>query len=198
MRYPHHLLKLIETLKRFPGVGSRSAERFAFQLINWKEDQLKEFAKLLEEIPSKLKHCEECGCLKGEEACAFCVSERKTSKILCIVANPKDAICIESTREYKGLYHVLGGLISPLDGITPEKLNFGKLKERMASLAIQEVIIALDATLEGDATSLYLKQELSELSLKLSRLAFGLPMGSSFEYVDNGTLARAFSGRALF
>lgn len=198
MRYPAHLLKLIETLKRFPGVGSRSAERFAFNLLNWKEEHLQDFSKTLQEIHIKLRHCESCGCLVGEEACAFCVSPRLESQLLCIVSTARDAICIESTKEYKGLYHVLGGLISPLDGMTPDKLRFKELLERIRIYNIQEVVIALDATLEGDATSLYLKQELEPHSLKLSRLAFGLPMGSSFDYVDGGTLARAFSGRGSF
>lgn len=188
----------MESLKRLPGVGSRSAERFAFHLINWKEEHLKELSTLLEEIPLKLKFCDTCGCLMDEESCPFCLSDRMATKLLCVVACPKDALCIESTREYKGLYHVLGGLISPLDGVTPDKLRISQLKERIDSLAIEEVVIALDATLEGDATSLYLKKELGILPLRLSRLAFGLPMGSSFEYVDGGTLAKAFSGRGSF
>lgn len=198
MRYPAHLLKLMEILKRFPGVGSRSAERFAFNLLDWSKEQLAEFSKAIDEMPDKLQHCPECGCLKDDRACAFCIPTRQASQLLCIVANPRDALCIESTREHSGLYHVLGGLISPLEGITPEKLKIAKLKERIASLNIKEVVVALDATVEGDTTSLYLKQELASFPLTLSRLAFGLPMGSSFDYVDGGTLARALSGRAIF
>lgn len=120
MRYPPHLQRLIEILRRFPGVGSRSAERFAFNLLSWDLKHLLELAQALEEIPIKIKHCSECGCLQGEEACPFCVPARVETKLLCIVATARDALSIESTREFGGLYHVLGGLISPLESITPE------------------------------------------------------------------------------
>lgn len=196
--FPAHLLKLIENLRKLPGVGTKSAERFAFQLLNWPQDQLSSLAKTIEEIPHKLKHCDSCGCLKGEEECSFCLPHRLKTGVLCIVATARDALSVESTREYQGLYHVLGGLLSPLEGITPEKLRFASLQERIHSLQIKEIVIALDSTVEGDATSLYIKQELASQPLTLSRLAFGLPMGSSFDYVDGGTLARAFSGRGLY
>ncbi|KAF3362022.1 Recombination protein RecR [Chlamydiales bacterium STE3] len=195
---PSHLIKLIESLKKLPGVGSKSAERFAFHLINWSPSELAAFAQTIEEIPEKLQHCAMCGCLRGDEDCLFCQPYRQNSHVLCVVASARDALSVESTREYQGLYHVLGGLLSPLEGITPDKLRFAQLKERIATLNIKEIVIALDATVEGDATSLYLKQELTPLNLILSRLAFGLPMGSSFDYVDEGTLARAFSGRGTF
>lgn len=114
---------------------------------------------------------------------------------ICVIASPRDAFAIEETREFNGLYHVLGGVLSPMEGFHPEKLTIGILKDRIAQLQIKEVIIALDSTLEGDATALYLKRELAPFSVQVSRLAFGLPMGSSLDYVDGGTLARAFSGR---
>lgn len=196
--FPDHLIALIENLRKLPGVGTKSAERFAFHLLSWPKEQLTLLAKTIDEIPQKLKHCPSCGCLQGEEQCSFCLPHRQSTKVLCVVATARDALSIEATREYKGLYHVLGGLISPLDGVTPEKLRFSSLRERIDSLDVQEIVIALDATVEGDATSLYLKQELEKTSIVLSRLAFGLPMGSSFDYVDGGTLARAFSGRNQF
>ncbi|MFQ5729129.1 MAG: recombination mediator RecR [Waddliaceae bacterium] len=198
MRYPKHLLHLIETLKRLPGVGNKSAERFAFQMIEWKTEHLKELANLLKTIPDKLKSCDECGCLTGEDECRFCDSSRDSSVGMCIIASPRDAFAIEETREYKGLYHVLGGLLSPLDGRGPEYLNFQKMKNRITSRNIREVIIALDSTLEGDATALYLKKELADLPIHISRLAFGLPIGSSLDYVDGGTLTHALAGRAPF
>lgn len=198
MRYPSHLMKLIDVLKKLPGVGNKSAERFAFQLLNWKPDHLNEFAALLKAIPEKLNHCHECGCLIGEEACPFCDDSRKALGTLCIISSPRDAFAIEETREYRGLYHVLGGLISPLDGFGPERLHLPKLQQRIQTHSIKEVVIALDSTLEGDATSLYLKRELEPVGISISRLAFGLPMGSSLDYVDGGTLARAFSGRGKF
>jgi recombination protein RecR len=198
MKYPKHLIKVIEVLKRLPGVGSKSAERYAFQLLEWKPEYLAEMAEAIRTIPEKLKHCEECGCLRGEEPCTICVEPRISSGSMCLVSSSKDALSIEETRQYKGLYHVLGGLLSPMDGIGPEKLQLPKLKERMQKLNIQELILALDSTLEGDATSLYLKRELSHFPIKISRLAFGIPMGSSLDYIDGGTLARALSGRATF
>ena len=198
MRYPAHLIKVIEVLKRLPGVGNKSAERFAFQLLTWKSDHLKEMAAILDEIPLKLKHCKECGCLMGEEGCPFCSEMRSNSGIVCVIASPRDAFAIEETREYKGLYHVLGGLLSPLEGFGPENLNLISLKQRIKTHSIKEVVVALDSTLEGDTTSLYLKRELEALGVPISRLAFGLPMGSSLDYVDGGTLARAFSARSKY
>lgn len=198
MRYPLHLRKVIEVLKRLPGVGNKSAERFAFQLLNWKPEHLEEISTLLQDIPLKLKHCVECGCLIGEEACPFCDESRRNSGTLCIISSTRDVFAIEETREYKGLYHVLGGLLSPMEGFGPDKLNLNRLKHRIKTLSIREVVIALDSTLEGDATSLYIKRELDALGVPISRLAFGLPMGSSLDYVDGGTLARALSARAKF
>jgi len=198
MRYPIHLRKVIEALKRLPGVGSKSAERFAFQLLTWQPEHLEEIAGLLKNIPDKLKHCTECGCLIGEETCSFCDEKRCSTGALCIISSSRDAFAIEETREYKGLYHVLGGLLSPMEGFGPDRLNLNKLKHRIKTLKIREVVIALDSTLEGDATSLYIKRELDTLGISISRLAFGLPMGSSLDYVDGGTLARALSARAKF
>lgn len=196
--YPRHLLKLIDTLRRLPGVGNRSAERYAFDLLQWKSGHLKELSALIEAIPAKLKSCEECGCLIGDESCPFCVDTRRSLGVLCVIATPRDAFSIEQTREYKGLYHVLGSLLNPLEGWGPEKLAIPQLKQRIQNLQIREVVLALDSTIEGDATSLYLKRELEEFTLPISRLAFGIPIGSSLDYVDGGTLARAFSGRAKF
>lgn len=198
IQYPDHLLKLIDVLKKLPGVGIKSAERFAFQLLDWKEDDLNEMSTILKEVKTKLKECPKCGCLKGEKECGFCESHRQNPTLICVIASPRDVFAIEETREYRGYYHVLGGLLSPLDGIGPDQLKVKPLKERIASLKIQEVVIALDSTLEGDATALFLKQELANLPVTISRLAFGLPMGSSLDYVDGGTLARAFTGRASF
>jgi recombination protein RecR len=198
MHYPKHLLKLIDALKRLPGVGNRSAERFAFEMLHWKLPQLEELAHLVSAIPVKLKSCSECGCLIGDEACPFCIEARSNLGVMCVIATPRDAFSIEQTREYKGVYHVLGGLLNPMEGWGPEKLGIGKLLQRIRSLQIKELVLALDSTIEGDATSLYLKREFETLNISISRLAFGIPIGSSLDYVDGGTLARAFSGRARF
>lgn len=198
MQYPSHLQKVINVLKRLPGVGTKSAERFAFHMLGWPQEYLHEMAHVLKDIPEKLKQCSECGCLKDEHRCAFCSEERQQSGIMCVLSSPKEAFAIESTGEYRGLYHVLGGLLSPLDGVGPDKLSIAPLKNRIHDLKIQEVIIALDSTLEGDATALFLKQELEPLQVITYRLAFGLPMGSPIDYVDGGTLARAFSAKSKF
>lgn len=198
MLYPDHLNKLIQVLKKLPGVGQKSAERFAFQLLTWNRHQLDEMARVIQAIPDKLIPCPDCGCLQDNQTCRFCDLTKRQAETLCILASPRDVFSLEETREYKGLYHVLGALLSPLDQKGPEHLAVERLKERIQSLNVKEVIIALDSTLEGDATALYLKQELGDLPVKISRLAFGLPMGSSFDYVDGGTLARAFSGRNQF
>ncbi len=198
MRYPDHLLRLIQVLKRLPGVGNKSAERFAFHLLTWPEDHLRELGGVVSSIKAKLHQCQICGCLMGEEGCPFCNVSRRDSHLICVIASPRDVFSIEETHEYQGLYHVLGGVLSPLERRGPEHLSVSKLKKRLIDLQIKEVIIALDSTLEGDATALFLKQELASYPLRISRLAFGLPMGSSLEYVDGGTLARAFSGRGHF
>ena len=195
MHYPEHLLKLIQLLKKFPGVGHKTAERFAFHLLTWHPNQLGELAEVIKKTPEKLIPCSVCGCLLDGGDCSFCDISSRNADLLCVLAYPKDLFSIEETHAYKGLYHVLGGLLSPLDQRGPEHLSIQKLKQRLTELNVKEVVIALDSTLEGDATALYLKQELATYPLKISRLAFGLPMGSSLDYVDGGTLARAFTGR---
>lgn len=198
MHYPSHLQKVINVLKRLPGVGTKSAERYAFHMLGWPLEHLHEMARALTEIPEKLKQCSDCGCLKDEHICPFCTEERKRTGVICILSSPKEAFYIETTGEYRGMYHVLGGLLSPLDGMGPDRLSIARLRNRIISLKIQEIVIALDSTLEGDATALYLKQELEPFAVAISRLAFGLPMGSPLDYVDGGTLARAFSARNKF
>lgn len=192
MQYPDHLLKLIALFRKLPGIGSRSAERFAFDLLNWPAEKIREMAALLEETPKKIFTCPECGALR-ESDCHFC--HNRNTQFLCIVRSPKDIFSIEETREYRGLYHVLGHLLSPIQNQAPTPGCISKLKERLQKFETKEVIIALDFTLEGDATALYLKKELQPFSLTISRLALGLPMGSSLDFIDGGTLGRALAGR---
>ena len=183
-KYPSHLLKLIQAFKKLPGVGNKSAERFAFHFLSLPSEQVDEMTEILKNSHQLLKSCDECGCLtEEEEKCRLCDPEARDPKILCIVAHPKDVFAVEQTHEFRGFYHVLGGHLSPLDGRGPEHLSLSSLQRRISRLGIQEVIIALDSTLEGDATSLYIKQELASSNLSISRLAFGLPMGSALDYV---------------
>ena len=160
-------------------------------MLDWPSHRLQKLSGLIKEIPVHLKFCNDCGSLMGDQPCTFC---NRISHTLCIVAAPKDVFAIEETGSFDGLYHVLGGLLSPLEGRGPEVLKLDKLRKRIESLNIQEVIVALDSTLEGDATALYLKDALPTIT---SRLAFGLPMGSPLDYVDPGTLSRALTGRRL-
>jgi len=197
-KYPPALEHLIIHLKMLPGVGSKTAERFAFQLLTWQDESLSQLGTLLETIKSQVPSCPTCFCLSSPEGCEFCDPIRRDSSVLCIIGSPKDAYAIEETHTYKGLYHVLGSLLSPLDGRTIEQLNLAPLLSRIQSTSIKEVIIALDSTLEGDATALYLKEKISQLSIPVFRLAFGLPIGSPLEYVDGGTLSRALLNRQVF
>jgi recombination protein RecR len=198
MRYPDHLLKIIQVLRRLPGVGHKSAERFAFHLLTWTDEQLRELGTVVSATKEKLQQCQECGCLIGSEGCFFCHSSQRDTQVMCVIASSRDVFAIEETDEYHGLYHVLDGLLSPLNRRGPEHLSLPKLKQRIITLQVKELVIALDSTLEGDATALFLKQELGSYPIHISRLAFGLPMGSSLDYVDGGTLARAFAGRSQF
>lgn len=194
MHYPEHLLKLIAVLKKLPGVGTRTAERFAFHLLNWPEERLGEMGSVIKELKNNLKNCSECGALM-EKNCTICADKERNQKILCAVASARDIFLIEETREYRGIYHVLGALFSPIHGMAPPAHAIEKLKNRISVLGIQEIIIALDSTLEGDATALFLKRELAAFPVVFSRLALGLPMGSSLDFIDGGTLGRALAGR---
>lgn len=197
-KYPAHLLTLIAYLRKLPGVGSKTAERFAFHLLEWEGKEMQNFSSLLSILQEKVTYCSQCGCFAEDRTCFFCSNPQRDQKTLCIVASPKDVFPIEDMKSYTGLYHVLGGLLSPMEGKNPEDLRISQLQKRIQELETQEVILALDSTLEGDTTSLYLKEELKKEGILATRLAFGLPLGSSLDFVDGGTLLRAFSGRQSF
>ncbi len=195
MKYPIPLQRLITLLKKFPGVGQRTAERYAFQIINWKDADLSNLAHTLAHLKNDLTSCVECGALKDESQCAFCNTGRRDKKVLCIISSPKDIYAIESTGIFNGIYHVMPGLLSPLDGVGPEEMKFDHLRERIEKLGVREIILALDSTVEGDATALFLKRELEKLGILISRLALGMPLGSSLDFIDGGTLSQALSAR---
>ena len=195
--YPKDFQAIIHFLKKLPGIGERTAERFAFHLLNWPAASLKEFGGVLCQFQEKMNVCQECGCLK-EKNCYFCENDLRKNNTVCIVSSARDVFAIEETKEFQGIYHVLDALLSPMEGKWEENLHPDKLMERMARYSIQEAILALDSTLEGDATSLFLREKLAEQKIKVYRIAFGLPVGSSLEYVDKGTLTRAFDGRQAF
>lgn len=192
-KFPEDLLKLIQHLKKLPGVGTRTAERFAFELLSWNPSELKTFALTLGDLKERIPSCPTCGCLTDRGHCQFC-KERDT-KSLCLLASARDAYAIEETGHYKGLYHVIEHLLSPLDGRHTDTLRLDRIEKRIRENNVQELILAFDSTLEGDTTALYLKNHLARENLSISRLAFGIPVGSSLEYIDGGTLIRAFAGR---
>jgi recombination protein RecR len=192
-KFPEDLLSLVAHLKKLPGVGTRTAERFAFEFLNWDSSTLKAFGETIIHLPEKIPPCSECGCLSDRGVCPFC--SNRDVKALCILASPRDAYAVEETGSYRGLYHVIEHLLSPLDGRHTNTLRLDRIEKRIEEHKISELILAFDSTLEGDTTALYLKNHLARPNLSISRLAFGLPVGSSLEYIDGGTLARAFLGR---
>lgn len=198
MQYPKALEKIFSLLQKLPGVGRRTAQRYAFDmLLRWSDKNLEDLKAAIDEM-KKLQLCQTCGCLADEADCLFCTSATRRQDQLCIVSSPKEIFTLENTREYMGLYHVLSGLLSPLDGRGEERLGLSKLLARLESGQFHEVILALDSSLEGDATCLFLKERLAHLPINVSRLAFGIPVGSALEFVDGGTLARALVARGSF
>lgn len=196
--YPNQILTLIAYLKKLPGVGRKTAERFAFFLLDWSDEELQKFSSQLATLKEEVAPCEVCGCLKDQDRCPFCANSQRDPSFLCLVSSPRDVYAIEETHAFKGLYHVIGGLLSPLEGRSIEHLHLEKLVKRLENHSVEEVIIAFDSTLEGDATALFLKKKLDTIGIKTTRLAFGLPMGSSLDFVDFGTLEKAFTGRRIF
>ena len=197
-KLPLPLQKIISQLRKFPGVGAKTAERYAFHLIEWDSYSLDLLASAIGSIRKEITPCPTCYCLKGLLPCEFCNNEKRDPHTLCIVSSPKDIYPLEETKAFRGLYHVLGTLFSPLQGNGAEKINLEEIKTRIELTGVKDVILALDSTLEGDATALFLKEEMKTWNVSISRLAFGIPLGSSLEYVDAGTLARAFIGRHNF
>ena len=188
------LAKLIEHFERFPGIGPRTAQRLALFILKQPEKTIKDFSKSLLEAHSNVGQCKNCFNLTSELECEICRNLERDQKLICVVAETKDLLALERSREYKGLYHVIGGLISPMDSIGPELLEIKSLVERVSKNEINEIILALTPSVEGDTTSLYIAKLLS-LFTKVTRIAYGLPMGSELEYVDEVTLARALEGR---
>ncbi|HBJ72596.1 MAG TPA: recombination protein RecR [Actinobacteria bacterium] len=186
---------LIDELGRLPGVGPKSAQRIAFHILAAEPTDVFRLADALREVKEKVRFCSICGNVAEESECRICRDPRRDHTAICVVEEPKDVVAIEKTREFKGRYHVLGGAISPIDGIGPDDLRIRELMIRLADGAIVEVILATDPNLEGEATATYLARLISPLGIAVSRLASGLPVGGDLEYADEVTLGRAFEGR---
>ena len=189
---------LIDELGRLPGVGPKSAQRIAFHIIQSDRVDVTRLAEILKTVKERVKFCTTCGNISEEQLCRICKDPRRDNSSICVVEESKDVLAIEKTREFKGKYHVLGGAISPIDGIGPESLRIKELMTRLAQTQINEVIIATDPNLEGEATATYLTRLIKPLGVKVSRLASGLPVGGDLEYADEITLGRAFEGRRSY
>jgi recombination protein RecR len=193
--YDGAIQDLIDELGRLPGIGPKSAQRIAFHIIQSERVDVTRLADVLRTVKERVKFCTECGNISEEDLCRICQDPRRDASIICVVEEPKDVMAIEKTREFRGKYHVLGGAISPIDGVGPENLRIRELMVRLGNTEIQELIIATDPNLEGEATASYLIRQIKPLGVKVSRLASGLPVGGDLEYADEVTLGRAFEGR---
>jgi recombination protein RecR len=186
---------LIDELGRLPGVGPKSAQRIAFHILQTDPVDVRRLAQVLVEVKDRVKFCSVCGNVAEEEMCRICRDPRRDPSLICVVEEPKDVVAIERTREFRGRYHVLGGAISPIEGIGPDELRIRELMPRLADGTVTEVILATDPNLEGEATATYLTRLLRPMGLRVTRLASGLPVGGDLEYADEVTLGRAFEGR---
>lgn len=193
--YEGALADLIDELGRLPGIGPKSAQRIAFYLLAADPEDVRRLAHALTEVKERVKFCRVCGNVSEEDECRICRDPRRDLSMICVVEESKDVIAIERTREFRGRYHVLGGAISPIEGVGPDDLRIRELMTRLADGAVTEVILATDPNLEGEATATYLARLLSPLGVAVSRLASGLPVGGDLEYADEVTLGRAFEGR---
>lgn len=193
--YPETLNDLIEYFKKLPGIGEKTAERYALALINLDNDDLIGFADTLKNVKTRLRKCEVCGHITDEKVCSICSDETRNHNMICVVEDYKSVFMFEKTGKYKGVYHVLGGLISPIDGINPDDLNINNLIKRCKNLDNGEVVIALKPTIEGDTTTLYIKKILEKFNIKVTRLSYGIPMGADIDYLDTMTLERALTDR---
>lgn len=192
---PDSIIALIAALNKLPGVGPRSAERMALHLVQTDSVAVKQLAEIILHAREKIKFCEICGSLTETSPCDYCTDSRRDASLVCVVERAVDILSIEKSGTFRGKFHVLGGRISPLDGVEPEDLRITELEKRLAKEPIKEIIIALGTDVEGDATSSYLAKRLARPNLKISRIAYGLPAGSGLEYADELTLSRALEGR---
>lgn len=195
MNYPKSIRNLIECFKKLPGVGEKTAERLALSVINFDENVIELFSSSIKDVKYKIKKCSICNNLTEEDICDICRDDSRDSSVLCVVEEAKNSILFEKMGSFKGRYHVLNGLISPLDGIGPDDINLDKLVSRVESEGVKEVILALKPSIEGETTSLYISKMLSGKGVKVSKIAQGIPMGADMEYIDILTLEMALEDR---
>lgn len=195
MAYEGALADLVDEFGRLPGIGPKSAQRLAFHILSAPTEDVRALAKALTDVKEKVHFCEICGNVAEDDTCAVCKDPRRDQTMICVVEEPKDIVVIERTREYRGLYHVLGGAIDPMRGIGPDELRIKELLPRLQSGEVTECVIATDPNMEGEATATYLIRLLNSVGVSVSKLASGLPVGGDLEYADEVTLGRAFLGR---
>ena len=189
------LERLVTLIAKFPGLGRKSASRIAIHLLHSSTEDALALAQAIQDVKTKIRLCEQCGNLTEETLCSICLDPKRDQKLVCVVESPTEIIRLEKTASYRGLYHVLGGMLSPLDGVGPEALRINELLERLKTSRISEVVLALSPNADGDTTSLYLARELKDCGVKVSRIARGVPVGAEIEHVDEVTLARAMEDR---
>lgn len=189
------LSRLIEQFERMPGIGHKSAQRLAFYVLNLKKSEAEAFSQAILDAHSKIKKCSLCCNLAEDELCPICKSQQRDESVVCVVEDPRDVLAFERTHEYKGLYHVLHGVISPMNSVGPEDITIKELLARLSDGKVEEIIMATNPTVEGEATAMYISRLLKPMGITVSRLAYGVPVGAELEYADEVTLTRALEGR---
>ncbi|EOO43612.1 recombination protein recR [Bacillus cereus BAG1X2-3] len=195
MHYPEPISKLIDSFMKLPGIGPKTAVRLAFFVLDMKEDDVLGFAKALVNAKRDLAYCSVCGHITDRDPCYICNDSHRDQSVICVVQDPKDVIAMEKMKEYQGVYHVLRGAISPMEGIGPEDINIPQLLKRLHDETVQEVILATNPNIEGEATAMYISRLLKPTGIKVTRIAHGLPVGGDLEYADEVTLSKALEGR---
>lgn len=195
MNYPKTIRNLIECFKKLPGIGEKTAERLALSMLNLDEEIINLFSLSIKDVKSKIKRCQKCNNLSEDDLCEICKLNDRDKKTICVVEDPKNVILFEKVGSYKGLYHVLDGLISPLDGVNPEDIKINLLLDRIKKESIEEIILAIKPSIEGETTSLYISKLLQDLPIKVTRIAHGIPIGVDMEYIDLLTLEMALEDR---
>ncbi|WLR41905.1 recombination mediator RecR [Bacillus carboniphilus] len=195
MHYPEPISKLMDSFMKLPGIGPKTAGRLAFFVLSMEEEHVLDFAKALVNAKRNLSYCSVCGHITDQDPCSICQDDKRDQSIVCVVQDPKDVIAMEKMREYGGLYHVLHGSISPMDGIGPEDINIPDLLKRLKNDQIKEVILATNPNIEGEATAMYISRLLKPSGIRMTRIAHGLPVGGDLEYADEVTLSKALEGR---
>jgi len=195
MNYPNTIKNLIECFKKFPGIGEKTAERMALATLEIPDETLNLFSTSLKNVKTKIKHCKSCGHLTETDLCPICTDDSRNKKLLCVVEESKNVVLFEKIGTFNGIYHVLGDLISPLDGVNPEDINLDKLIDRIKNEEIKEVIIAVKPSIEGETTALYIRKMLEGMDVIVSKIAHGIPMGADMEYIDPLTLELALEDR---